>query len=240
MSVPSVAISIVLPAYNEAERLPPYLAAIRPYCDCHYPNRYEVLVVDDGSTDALPTTLCATAADWPAMRTIRHAVNQGKGAAVRTGILAAVGELVLFADADGATPIDQEARLAEAIHSGADLAIGSRLLPSDGRCRTREFHRGLAGRGFAAVARWLLRLPVCDPQCGFKMFRADAARKIFSQVSEPRFLFDLEVLALAERLGLHLVEVPIDWREVPGGHFHALRELPSLVAELRRIRRRFH
>jgi dolichyl-phosphate beta-glucosyltransferase len=234
----SIALSVVLPAYNEALRLPPYLAAVRTYLDGRYGDRYESIVVDDGSEDGLCGILERFARDWPQLRSIRHPRNQGKGAAVRTGVLAARGQLVLFADADGATPIDQESRLAAAIHAGADLAVGSRLLAAAGARRSRNWLRGLSGRAFAAVARWLLRLPVRDPQCGFKMFRGEVGRRLFSMVRESRYLFDLEVLVLARRLGYRTAEVPVNWTEVPGGHFSPARQLFKILVDLRRLHRR--
>jgi dolichyl-phosphate beta-glucosyltransferase len=234
----SLALSLVLPAYNEAARLPSYLVSIRRHLQRRYPDRYEVIVVDDGGTDGLQLVLAQAAASWPQLRWIRHARNQGKGAAVRTGILAARGQLVLFADADGATPISEESRLAAAIRDGADLAVGSRLVAAAGTRRSRNWLRALVGRMFALVARRLLRLPVRDTQCGFKMFRGDVARELFSMLRERGYLFDLEVLGLANRLGYRTVEVPVDWAEVPGGHFSPLRQVPKLVADLRRIVRR--
>ena len=113
------ALSVVIPAYNEARRLPPYLASVRRYLDKRYPDGYEVIVVDDGSGDGLSDVLAPLSADWPELVVMRHPENRGKGAAVRTGILAARGDLFLFADADGATPIDEEANLHEAVRAGA-------------------------------------------------------------------------------------------------------------------------
>lgn len=234
----SIALSVVLPAYNEALRLPPFLASVRTYLDGRYGERYEAIVVDDGSGDGLCGILERFARDWPQLRSIRHPQNQGKGAAVRTGVLAARGQLVLFADADGATPIQEESRLAAAIHAGADLAVGSRLVAAAGARRSRNWLRGLAGRTFAAVARWLLRLPVRDTQCGFKMFRGEVGRRLFSMVRESRYLFDLEVLALARRLGYRTAEVPVSWTEMPGGHFSPARQLCKILVDLRRLHRR--
>lgn len=235
MPIGNIRLSLVLPAYNEASRLPPYLGTVRTYLDGRYDHQYEVIVVDDGSQDDLIGLLERSAVDWPQLRWIRHARNQGKGAAVRTGILAAQGELLLFADADGATSIEEESRLADAIHAGADLAIGSRLMPGNGEKRARSWARGLAGNLFAAVAGRLLRLSVRDTQCGFKIFRADAGQRLFSVIHESRYLFDLELLATAERFGYRIVEVPISWREVPGGHLHLVRDLPSVVVGLWRL-----
>jgi len=187
-------LSVILPAYNEAQRLPPYLATVKEYVETGRGGAYEVIVVDDGSDDGLDKVVKAWQADWPALRLIAHSVNRGKGAAVRTGMLAARGKRLLFADADGATPIAEEGKLRAALEAGADLAVGSRLLAAAGIRRRRTLARSLAGRLFAALARWWLGVSVRDPQCGFKMFRRDAARELFHRSCEPGYLFDLELM----------------------------------------------
>jgi dolichyl-phosphate beta-glucosyltransferase len=151
-------------------------------------------------------------------------------------MLAARGRRLLFADADGATPINQEGPLSAAIAGGAQLAVGSRLLAAPGVSRTRVWHRALLGRVFAAVARRQFGLSVSDPQCGFKMFRREEGQRLFSLVRESGFLFDLELLVLAKRLGCTIVEVPINWLEVPGGHFRPARSVVQIFAEMRRLR----
>lgn len=234
----NLALSLIVPAYNESTRLPPYLALIRKYLDGRYPGRYEVVVVDDGSTDGTRALLEAQAAVWPQFRWIANPQNEGKGASVRTGVLACNGARLLFADADGATPIEEEERLSAAILSGADVAVGSRLKADAAAKQSRSWLRGLAGRLFAATARRLLRLPVQDTQCGFKMFRAEVGHRVFSQVREPRFLFDLEVLAVAHRLGYRIAEVPILWTEVGGGHLSLARVFPRILLDLWRLRQR--
>jgi len=237
-----ITLSLIVPAYNEARRLPPYLASVREYFDAHYPDGYEVIVVDDGSGDGLPDVLSALAAAWPELVVMRHPANRGKGAAVRTGMLAARGELLLFADADGATPIDQEAKLSEAIAAGADVAVGSRLVAASGTLgvvtRRRTWVRGLTGRLFARLARWLLGISIRDTQCGFKMFRGEAGRKLFSLSRETGYLFDLELLVLADRLRYRVAEVPVNWADVPGGHLRLTSELGRILLGLWRLRRR--
>ncbi len=235
--MPSLALSVILPAFDEALRLPSYLAAIRSYFDGGAAGPYEVIVVDDGSLDGTAEVVTRIT-DWPQLRLLRHARNEGKGAAVRSGMSAARGELLLFADADGAAPIDQSARLIAAIATGADVAVGSRLLPDAEVSRSRQWHRGLAGRIFAGAARRLLGIGVLDTQCGFKMFRAAAAVKLFTAIREERYLFDLELLLLAKEFHLNVVEVPIRWHEVSGGHMRLLVELPRIIAGLWRLRRR--
>jgi dolichyl-phosphate beta-glucosyltransferase len=153
-------------------------------------------------------------------------------------MLAAQGDVLLFTDADGAAPIEECERLMRAIDAGADAAVGSRLLHDADTERSRHWHRGLAGWLFAATARRLLGIAVLDPQCGFKMFRATATRTLFENLREKRYLFDLELLLLARQNGMKVVEVPIRWQEVSGGHMRPLRELPQIVAGLWRLRRR--
>jgi dolichyl-phosphate beta-glucosyltransferase len=233
-----LAFSLVLPAYNESRRLPPYLVAIRDYLDQRYTAAYEVLVVDDGSTDGLAAALLPFQADWPALRLLREPENRGKGAAVRRGMLAAAGELILFADADGATPIDQEARLAAAISRGADVAVGSRLLADPNVLRHRNWRRAAAGRLFAWMAHWYFHPPVNDTQCGFKMFRRQVAQRVFSLAEESGYLFDIEVVVRAARLGYRVVEVPINWSDVPGGHLKLLSTAPRLLLGIWRLRQR--
>ncbi len=233
-----IAISVIIPAYNEAQRLPSFLGSVRSYLAARYPDRHEVVIVDDGSRDNLPDVLGDLTEDWPGLRVIRHAENQGKGAAVRTGMLAARGERLLFADADGATPIDQEAKLAEAIRTGADVAIGSRLAADSGVTRRRTWRRALIGRLFAVVARRWLHLSVRDTQCGFKMFRREVGRKLFSTCEETGYLFDLELLISAEHLGYRIAEVPVNWADVAGGHLKPAHQFRAILAALWRLRRR--
>ncbi len=231
-------LSIVLPAYNESQRLPSYLGEVQKYLETGCAGAYEAIVVDDGSDDGLGSVIENWQAHWPALRLISHPVNRGKGAAVRTGMLAARGGRALFADADGATPIREEAKLRAALEAGADLAIGSRLLPAAGVSRRRAPIRGLAGRFFAAAARWWLGLPVRDPQCGFKMFRREVARELFARSTEPGYLFDLELLALAHRHGFRIAEVPVEWTEMSAGHLSLARMVPRIFPTMWRLRRR--
>jgi dolichyl-phosphate beta-glucosyltransferase len=153
-------------------------------------------------------------------------------------MLAARGDRLLFADADGATPIGEADKLVHAIDQGADVAIGSRLVEAAGLTRRRTPLRRLAGRGFARLARSWLKIPQQDTQCGFKMFRRDAGQQLFSQVKESGYLFDLELLALAHRRGYRVVEVPVNWSEVAGSHLRLSREAGRILIGLWRIRRR--
>lgn len=233
-----LALSLIIPAYNEARRLPVYLPLVREYLDGRYADRYEVIVVDDGSRDGLSDVLAPVESDWPQFAVLRHSKNQGKGAAVRTGMLVARGRFLLFADADGATPIEEELKLSSALEAGVDIAVGSRFIADIDVSRERVLSRGLAGRMFAGLARRLLHITVRDTQCGFKMFRRDAGRELFEMLRETRYLFDLELLARAAQLGYEVVEVPINWSEIPGGSMSLLRESPKMFLGLFRVKQR--
>lgn len=234
----SVALTLIIPAYNEAQRLPAFLDKVRVHLSKQFDNDYEVIVVDDGSTDGSPMAFVEIARDWPQIQIVCHPENQGKGAAVRTGMLMGRGELLLFADADGATPITEEPKLRTAIEAGADVAVGSRLLSSAEVTRDRTWFRGMVGRVFALAARSMLRMPVRDTQCGFKMFRRDAGRHLFSLVEETGYLFDLEMLMLAQRLGYQVAEVPVNWAEIEGGHLSVGQHWKMVVTGLWRLRKK--
>ena len=149
-----LAFSLVIPAYNESQRLPPYLETIRSYLSEIHADQYEVIVVDDGSSDHLGDVLAEAFPAWEQIRVLRHPQNMGKGAAVRTGVVAARGSRFLFADADGATPIEETQKLCAALDAGADLAVGSRLLSTDQVTRQRTWRRG-ADRSHICHAGWL-------------------------------------------------------------------------------------
>ncbi len=236
MCVP--ALSVVLPAFNEAARLPPFLDRVEAYLPTRFPGGWEVVVVDDGSRDGTGDYLAARALPPSPIRVCTHSECRGKGAAVRTGMLAAAGQRLLFADADGATPIEEAESLLAALDGGADLAIGSRSVPAAGLSRRRDWKRQLTGAAFAWLARNWLAIPYRDTQCGFKMFSREVGRKLFQPLQETGYLFDLELLARAQRAGYRVAEVPVNWSEVPGGHLCLLREAYRIPAGLWRIRRR--
>jgi dolichyl-phosphate beta-glucosyltransferase len=235
-AVAAVGLSVVVPAYNEIHRLPAFLASSRPYLDA-LEFDYEVVVVDDGSSDDTLAFASDLAAVWPEVRVLSNGVNRGKGAAVRLGVLGARGAHVLFCDADGATPIADEARLRRALDAGWDVAIGSRAVRDRGAQCVRAPARLVASRAFAAVARLALGMPYRDTQCGFKMFARAAAQRVFRACREDRFLFDLEILLLARRFGLRVKEVAVNWREQPGSTIDLRREVPRMLLGLARLRR---
>jgi dolichyl-phosphate beta-glucosyltransferase len=172
------------------------------------------------------------------LRLVCHAVNQGKGAAVRTGMLAACGEIRLFADADGATPIAEEGRLRAALAAGADVVVASRFAPAAGVTRQRDRFRGMVGWVFKTFVHGLLPTPVRDTQCGFKMFRHPAAERLFAMSQENGYVFDLELLVLAQQLGYQVAEVGVNWSEIPGSKLHMAQEWRKILAGVWRIRGR--
>ena len=203
-----VRLSVVIPAYNEALRLPATLARVREHlagrCAPH-----EIVVVDDGSSDA--TSDVARAAGG-AVRVLRHEPNRGKGYAVRRGMLAATGERRLMTDADLSTPIEELASLEAEIDRGFDVAIGSRAVPGARIEVHQPPYREAMGRLFNVLVQALLLPGLADTQCGFKLFTARAAEAAFSPGHLDGFSFDVEALYVARRRGLRVAEVPVVWR----------------------------
>jgi dolichyl-phosphate beta-glucosyltransferase len=199
---------VVIPAYNEAARLPDSLRRIASFLEPRF--RYELLVVDDGSEDG--TEAAARAAVSPSPEVLRHAPNRGKGYAVRAGMLAARGRLVLTTDADLSAPIEELPRLLDKVQEGFDVAIGSRAVPGARIERRQPFYREAMGRLFNVAVRILAVPGLRDTQCGFKLFRAEAARAVFGASRFDGFAFDVEALFLARRMGYRVAEVPVVWR----------------------------
>src|SRR2546425_4204651 len=228
---------VVIPAYNEVDRLPRYLDTVVAYFDGRGAP-YEVIVVDDGSTDDTAQVVERMTRHHPEVRLIRSGRNEGKGAAVRRGMLAARGDWRLFADADGATPIAEIKRLEAALAAGADIAIGSRGLSETSVSLQTRRHRVMAGRLFNwVVGRTGLR-GIHDSQCGFKAFTANAADTLFSQITIEGFGFDVELLLRARRTGFKMVELAVNWADQPGSKSSVLRDGPSMMWQILRARRR--
>jgi len=225
-------LSIVLPCLDEAERLPGTLAA---YLAHFPPDRAEVelVVVDDGSTDGTTAIADQVAAADPRVRVLRTTRNHGKGYAVRTGIRAAQGELVVFTDADGSYGPEQLERVVAALDR-APVAIGARL---GGRAGAGSPLRRLASRVFNRVMRLLLGLPFHDTQCGLKGFRRGAAEATFRRARVDGFAFDAEALWIARRLGIEVVEVPVRAEERQGSTVHLGGDALRMVADVWKVRR---
>lgn len=232
---PGRELSIVIPAFNEAERLPRFLASVLAYVSASGRD-LEVLVVDDGSTDGTAQVALACRTEHPGLRVLRCPENAGKGAAVRTGMVHARGARRLFVDADGATSIDELAGLERALDAGADVAIGSRE-GGDTRIVSSALRRFM-GRAFNRALRSGAIVGLRDTQCGFKLFQGEALR-LFPLLQENGFAFDVELLLLAQRRGLRIAEVSVNWTEVPGSKVRLLRDGARMLRAVRRIEGRF-
>ncbi len=212
-------LTIVIPAYNEARRLPATLERILAYLD-QQDYQAQIIVVDDGSTDGTAAVARAYDEHHRRIQVIENP-HRGKGATVRTGMLAAEGSIVLFSDADLSTPIEELERLLPWFDQGYDVVIGSRE-GAGARRYDEPFYRHLMGRVFNALVRILTVQGIQDTQCGFKAFRREVAHDLFTRmrlytdnglsVSEPMVTaFDVEILYLAQRLGYRIREVPVEW-----------------------------
>ena len=227
-------LSVVLPAHDEAARIGTSIARGLAYLDGRdYTS--EVIVVCDGCTDA--TARIAREAGGKRVRVIENATNRGKGHAVRTGVLAAEGAQILFSDVDFSTPIEEVERFRAALATGCDLVVGSRALPdSDVRVRQAWWRQSM-GRTFNHIVRAALGFEMRDTQCGFKCFRRDAARAIFSRARIDRYAFDVEVLWIAQRLSLRVRELPVIWVDDPHSKVHPIRDSLGMLGDLAAIRR---
>lgn len=232
-------LSVIIPAYNEAARILPYLADIVAYTNRRGMS-CEILVVDDGSVDGTSDVVERFRATAPHVRVIRHERNSGKGFAVRAGMLQARGERCLMADADGSIPIAELSRLDAAIDDGADLAIGSRFMApqSDRPLPHAKWHRIVLGHVFNRAIQRLGLNGVPDTQCGFKLFRRAVARELFGAGTVDGFAFDLEILLLARHRGYRIAQAPIDWVDQPGSKVRVFRDGPIVFLDFLRIRRR--
>lgn len=228
--MPRPEISVIIPAFNEEERLPQTLEHVSLYLRS-LSFASEILVVDDGSTDHTAQVVSALARSIPNLFLLSNGSNRGKGFSVRHGMLEAHGRIALFTDADLSAPIEESQKLFTALES-ADVAIGSRALNR----RLIEIHqsrwRELAGILFNRVMRLLTGLPFEDTQCGFKAFAMPGSRIVFELQRIEDFGFDPEILFLAKRHGLRVVEVPVRWSHDPRTKVHVLRDSAKMLLDL--------
>jgi len=210
-------VSIVIPAYNEEARLPATLEKILAYLRQMDFSFAEVVVVNDGSQDGTAALVERERRNHPLIRLVANPGNRGKGFSVRHGMLEAKGEWILSTDADLSAPIEELDKLFDAVdHAEAQVAIGSRALDRSLVGVHQSALREMSGRVFNVVMRGITGLPFRDTQCGFKLFEARAARKIFSRQRLNGFGFDVEVLFIARKLGCNSIEVPVRWDNVEG------------------------
>jgi|SRR5271166_436250 len=228
-----VNLTIVIPAFNEAERLEVGFDRLMGSAKdgAFDPEATEIIVVDDGSTDETASRAWGTFADFPLVRVHSLPANSGKGAAVRAGVRIARGRLVAHMDADMAIHPSQVAALTEAL-SSADLAIGTRTEVE--ATSERVGVRSLMGRSFNLFVNGVTRVGLHDTQCGFKAFRTPVARLLFHLLTIERFAFDVQVVANARRLGFSIAEVPVHWQHVADSRVRLTRDPMAMIVDVLR------
>lgn len=227
--------SIVIPAFNEAGRIP---ATLRSVVDCIRQRGWsaEVIVVDDGSTDATVQVVRDFAANAPEVRLLQNPGNRGKGYSVRSGLLQALGEVVMFTDADLSAPMEEAEGLFAAIADGADIAIGSRWMDRGRQTHRQPFYRQFFGRCFNAVTRLVMGLHFADTQCGFKAFTRAAAQTVFQLQTIERWGFDPEILFIGLKRGYRIQEVPVSWAHDERTRMSYLKDGMKMLEEIAIVR----
>lgn len=231
-------ISVVIPAYNEEKRIK---GSLSETCTCleNSGMNYEIIVVDDGSSDGTSRLLESVSTDFPKMRLVRYEKNRGKGHALRTGVLVTKGERVLVMDADLSTPIEELPKLmAHLSDGGFEIAIGSRALALSDIIRKQPWWRREMGKTFNRIVKVLVIGDFRDTQCGFKLFKGKVARELFGEATIDRFAYDVEILARAKKKGYGIKEVPIRWINSPDSRVDPLKDSLRMMADLLRIRSR--
>ena len=226
----SVELSVVVPAYNEARRLGPSLRRAGEYLQARG-LAFELLVVDDGSAD----DTAAVAAGFPAVRVLRHERNRGKGAAVRTGVLASAGERVLISDADFSTPIEELEKLEPKLAEAA-LVVGSRGVAGAVIAEHQPAYRELMGKTFNLLIRLLGIRGLRDTQCGFKLVRGDVGRSLCAALTVDGFAYDVELIWLAQRRGLRVVETGVVWANSADSRVDPVFSSLAMIRDVLRIR----
>ncbi len=229
---PQVFLSIIIPAYNEEKRLPETLHQIDDFLR-QQSYTYEVIVVENGSTDRTTEIAEAFAADHPYVRVLHS--RKGKGAAVKTGMLSARGEYLFICDADLSMPIEEVKKFLPPVLDGYDVAIASREAPG-ARRYNEPFYRHLEGRVFNWIVRLLAVPGIQDTQCGFKCFRRDVALDVFPYQTMDGWSFDVEVLYIARSRGYRLVEVPINWYYKENSRINPIKDAVDMLLEVIKIR----
>lgn len=231
--------SIVIPAFNEKERLSGFFLSLVDALS-RINLEGEIIIVDDGSREEDHRSYLSLQDRHDVPVTIlRHPKNLGKGAAIKTGFEAAKGDWIGFVDADGATPAGEAARLIGIAVPSRDFdgVFGSRILMLGYKIK-RKFIRYLSGRIFTTLVYLFFRIPVYDPQCGCKFFRRSRILPLFGLLREKGYLFDIEMIALGHEKKLNFLEVPVSWEEVPGGKLHFFKDGLKMLIGLFRIKRR--
>ncbi len=237
MSGPRPSASLVIPAYNESSRIAHCIRETAVWGRTRPGGLdWEVILADDGSTDDTVARARTLALEEGLTLVVRSLpVNRGKGAAIREGVLASSGEIVLVSDTDLSTPLTEFDKLAESLRTHA-VAIGSRALQEDLVRKRQAFYRVLLGRAGNTLIQALAVPGIQDTQCGFKLFRGDAARALFREARVDRFAWDVEILFLARKRGLEIAEVPVLWFNSPESKVRVVRDAVQTLWDVARIR----
>ncbi len=229
-------LSVVIPAYNEQDRLPSTLKEAVAWLQENVEGGWEIVVVDDGSRDETCARVKAMMPEIPELRLLEQPHNRGKGAAVKRGMLEAKGEVRLFMDADHSTHVKEVEKVFAAMDAGAEVVIASRQHPESDISVHQSWLREHMGKSFNLIIRTLLGIDIKDTQCGFKAFSARAAESIFPQQMVDGFSFDVELLYLAARAGIGFVEIPVQWINEPNSKVRILLDPMKMFADIVRIR----
>jgi dolichyl-phosphate beta-glucosyltransferase len=228
-------LSVVIPAYNEESRILPTLESVHAFLSKHFAD-FEIIVVNDGSKDSTSQVVTDFARHHEGVRLIAYEVNKGKGYAVRAGMLAASGNLILMNDADGSSPIQEVLRLKEAMLDGADIVIASRAKPDPTRVVKALAYRTYMGNTFNGIVQWLLLPGLKDTQCGFKLFKRPVAQDIFSCARIDGYAFDVEVLYIAKCRNYKIVEIAIDWTNIAGSKVNVLIDSTKMLFQVIKVK----
>lgn len=227
-------ISIVIAAFNEEKRIAPSLQRIHEFLQGRK-TECEIIVVDDGSRDRTAPLVAELARSIPGLRVIRYEKNRGKGFALRTGVLASIGDQVLVSDADLSTPIEELDSLLPYLFDHS-VAIGSRALALSKILVKQPWWRQGMGKTFNRIVKLLVMGDFSDTQCGFKLFAGETARELFREARIERFAYDVEILALAKKKGYRVAEVPVKWINDPASKVHPIRDSLRMLVDLVKIR----
>jgi dolichyl-phosphate beta-glucosyltransferase len=227
--------SIIIPAYNEGERIGPSLEKVAAYVKQQLWDA-EIIVVNDGSRDNTAELVRTFAVKDPIVRLVENPGNRGKGYSVRHGMLEAKGDLLLLSDADLSSPISEASKLFDAITKGADIAIGSRWLAAETQTQRQGMLRQFTGRAYNLLLRTVLGLKFKDTQCGFKAFTRKAAQAVFPAQRIERWGFDPEILFLARKRGLKVAEIPVAWANDDRSKLNPVTDSVRMFSEMLRVR----
>ena len=228
-------LSVVVPCYNEELRLRRTIEQIERYLGSRG-DRYELILVDDGSADGTRRVMEEAAARNKSIRIVALPVNRGKGRALAEGVRVSRGDYVLVTDADLSTPIEELPKLEAALAAGAGVAIGSRAIKGSRVELSQPIYRVLMGKAFNIIVQLVLLPGIWDTQCGFKLFRGDIARDVFEGLTTDGFGYDPEVLYLAKKKGVRIAEVPVVWRNSAPTKVNAIRSSLDMFRHVLRIR----